>query len=153
VTLGLAILVMGMMAQRAFPAGEPAKLRVLIFSGLNNHDWRSTTPVIKGVFTDCARFGRVDVTEDPAGLNTATLSRYDVLVSSQVTLPPPAIWPSTPAAMTAAGIDLTASRATGTAMSGSRCTRFRNWFYMPTAWPATTPRGFVVIWRTGWRRC
>src|ERR1035441_7648957 len=46
-TLGLAILVTGMMAQRAFPAVEPAKLRVLILSGLNNHDWRSTTPLIK----------------------------------------------------------------------------------------------------------
>jgi len=42
---------------------------VLIFSGLNNHDWRSTTPVIKTMFTDCARFGTVDVTENPAGLN------------------------------------------------------------------------------------
>ena len=43
-TRGVAILVTGMMAQRAFPAVEPAKLQVLIFSGLNNHDWRSTTP-------------------------------------------------------------------------------------------------------------
>jgi len=87
VTVGLAILVTGMMAQRAFPAGEPAKLRVLIFSGLNNHDWRSTTPVIKKMFTDCARFVRVDVTEDPATLNPATLSEYDVLVSNWTPYP------------------------------------------------------------------
>ena len=85
--LGLAILVTGLMAQRAFPATEPAKLRVLIFSGLNNHDWRSTTPVIKKMFTDCARFGTVDVTEDPAGLNAATLARYDVLVSNWTPYP------------------------------------------------------------------
>jgi len=87
VTLGLAIVVAGMTAQRALPAGEPAKLRVLILSGLNNHDWRSTTPVIKKMFTDCARFGTVDVTQDPAGLNTATLARYDVLVSNWTPYP------------------------------------------------------------------
>jgi len=86
-TLGVAMLVTGMMAQRAFPAVEPAKLRVLIFSGLNNHDWRSTTPVIKRMFTDCARFGTVDVTEDPAGLDTAALARYDVLVSNWTPYP------------------------------------------------------------------
>ena len=86
-TLGLAILVTGMMAQRAFPAVEPAKLRVLILSGLNNHDWRSTTPVIKTMFTDCARFGTVDVTENPASLNAATLARYDVLVSNWTPYP------------------------------------------------------------------
>jgi type 1 glutamine amidotransferase/HEAT repeat protein len=87
VTLGLAILMTGLMAQRAFPAVEPARLRVLIFSGLNNHDWRSTTPVIKKMLTDCARFGTVDVTEDPAGLTAATLARYDVLVSNWTPYP------------------------------------------------------------------
>jgi uncharacterized protein len=87
VTYGLAIVVAGMMAQRAFPAGEPAKLRVLILSGLNNHDWRSTTPVIQKMFTDCTRFGTVDVTEDAAGLNPATLARYDVLVSNWTPYP------------------------------------------------------------------
>ena len=86
VRLGLFILVMGMTAT-AFAAAEPAKLRVLIFSGLNNHDWRSTTPVIKKMFADCARFGVVDVTDDPAGLNAATLARYDVLVSNWTPYP------------------------------------------------------------------
>jgi hypothetical protein len=79
--LGLAILVAGLVAQRAFPATEPAKLRVLILSGLNNHDWRSTSPVIK----TCSRMRpirTVDVTENPAGLNAAILARYDVLVSN-----------------------------------------------------------------------
>lgn len=87
VTLGLAIVVVGMTAQRAFPAGEPAKLRVLLLSGLNNHDWRSTTPVITRIFTDCVRFGTVDVTEDPSSLNTATLARHDVLVSNWTPYP------------------------------------------------------------------
>jgi type 1 glutamine amidotransferase/HEAT repeat protein len=84
--LALAILVAGMTVA-AFAAAEPAQLRVLIFSGLNNHDWRSTTPVLKATFTDCARFGTVDVTENPAGLNAATLARYDVLVSNWTPYP------------------------------------------------------------------
>ena len=86
-TLGLAILVMLMMVQRAVAAVEPSKLRVLILSGLNNHDWRSTTPVIKTMFTDCARFGTVDVTEDPASLDARTLARYDVLVNNWTPYP------------------------------------------------------------------
>lgn len=117
--LGLILLVTSTVVLRAFPAVEPPKLRVLILSGLNNHDWRSTTPVIRMMFADCARFGTVDVTDDPAGLNPAALARYDVLVSNwssaewaatgQVTLPPPALWPSTPAALTAANLDLNAT--------------------------------------------
>ena len=81
-SLGVTIVVTAMSAKLGHAADDPPKLRVLIFSGLNNHDWRSTTPVIKKMFADCARFGTVDVTEDPAGLNAATLARYDVLVSN-----------------------------------------------------------------------
>jgi len=136
-TLGLAVVLAALTPQRAVSADEPMKLRVLIFSGLNNHDWPSTTPVIKAMFTDCARFGTVDVTENPAGLNAATLARYDVLVSNWTPHPETRrnwpleteaafldfvrkgggfvvihaaactfqVWPSTPAATKAAGID------------------------------------------------
>lgn len=87
VTLGLALFVLGTLVPRVLGASEPAKLRVLILSGLNNHDWRSTTPVVKQTFTDCPRFGPVDVTENPAGLDAATLARYDVLVSNWTPYP------------------------------------------------------------------
>ena len=36
-TLGLAIVLMGLTAQRAVSAGEPAELQVLIFRGVNKH--------------------------------------------------------------------------------------------------------------------
>ena len=87
IILALAIVLTGLAAQRAISAEEPARLRVLILSGLNNHDWRSTTPVIKAVFADCARFGTADVTENPASLNAAVLARYDVLVSNWTPYP------------------------------------------------------------------
>jgi type 1 glutamine amidotransferase len=86
-TLGTVIVLTGLTPPRAVSAGEPAKLRVLILSGLNNHDWPSTTPAIKTMFTNCARFGTVDVTQNPAGLNAATLGRYDVLVSNWTPYP------------------------------------------------------------------
>ena len=112
------------MAQRAFPAGEPAKLRVLILSGLNNHDWRSTTPVIKKMFTDCARFGTVDVTEDPAGLNAATLARYDVLVSNWT--PYPETRRSWPPETEAAFLDFVRKGGGFVVLHASACT-FQGW--------------------------
>ncbi len=58
-------------------AAEP--VRVLIFSGRNNHDWRTTTPYLKQELERTARFD-VRVVEEPAGTTAATLSGYDVLV-------------------------------------------------------------------------
>ena len=66
--------------------GAP-KLRVLIFSGLNNHDWRSTTPAIEKMFRDCSRFGTVDVTDTPADLDAGRLAAYDVIVSNWTPYP------------------------------------------------------------------
>src|SRR5262249_40180213 len=43
-------------------AGE--KIRVLIIDGENNHDWRSTTPLMKKILQDCGRF-TVDVATTP----------------------------------------------------------------------------------------
>jgi hypothetical protein len=34
----------------AVPAAEGEKLRLLILSGANNHDWKSTTPVLKSMY-------------------------------------------------------------------------------------------------------
>ena len=122
--LGLAILMTGLMAQRAFPAEEPAKLRVLILSGLNNHDWRSTTPVIKKMFTDCARFGTVDVTENPAGLDAGILGRYDVLVSNWT--PYPETRRSWPPETEAAFLDFVRKGGGFVVFHASACT-FQGW--------------------------
>ena len=62
------------------PFFEHGKIRVLILSGRNNHDWRSTTPFLKRILEASGRFD-VRVTEEPAGIDAATLRPYDVLVS------------------------------------------------------------------------
>ena len=61
---------------RFFKAGA---LRVLILSGRNNHDWRTTTPFLRKLLVDSGRFD-VRVCEEPAGLNPDVLSVYDALV-------------------------------------------------------------------------
>ncbi len=58
---------------------KPGTIRVLIFSGFNNHDWRTTTPFLRKLLTDTGRFD-VRVTENPEGATAATLAPYDVLV-------------------------------------------------------------------------
>lgn len=78
-------------------AAEPRRpLRVLIFSGLNNHDWKTTTPSIEEAFKACKRFGAVDIIEDPARCDAATFAKYDVIVSNWTPYPDTArLWPET----------------------------------------------------------
>lgn len=59
---------------------EQGKLRVLILSGRNNHEWRESTPFLRKILEASGRFD-VRVTEEPSALNEATLRPYDVLVS------------------------------------------------------------------------
>jgi type 1 glutamine amidotransferase len=58
---------------------KPGALRVLILSGRNNHDWRTTTPFLRKLLADTGRFD-VRVCEEPAGLTSETLSAYDAMV-------------------------------------------------------------------------
>ena len=62
-----------------FLGAQPKPLRTLIFSGRNNHDWRSTTPFLNQCLRDSGRFD-TRVEEEPAGTTAATLAGYDVLV-------------------------------------------------------------------------
>ena len=48
----------------ALPAAQP--LRALIIDGQNNHDWKNTTPVLKWILEDCARFTVTVFTTPPA---------------------------------------------------------------------------------------
>ena len=68
-----------MSAQDTIPFFQPGKIRVLIFSGRNNHDWRTTTPFLRKILVDSGRFD-VRVEEEPVGITAATLAAYDVLV-------------------------------------------------------------------------
>lgn len=61
------------------PFFEQGKVRALIISGRNNHDWRSTTPFLGEILTNTGRFD-VRVVEEPAGLDAASVAPYDVIV-------------------------------------------------------------------------
>ena len=58
-----------------------APLKVLILSGQNNHDWKSTTPKLESILTNSGRF-QVSVTDHPEQLNRSALRGYDVLLSN-----------------------------------------------------------------------
>jgi type 1 glutamine amidotransferase len=59
---------------------EKDRLRVLLLSGRNNHDWRTTTPFLRQLLVDRGRFD-VRVVEEPAGMTRETLAVYDLVVS------------------------------------------------------------------------
>jgi type 1 glutamine amidotransferase len=58
---------------------RPGLLRVLILSGRNGHDWRTTTPWLRKLLDDAGRFD-VRVTEEPHALDAEALGVYDALV-------------------------------------------------------------------------
>ena len=65
-------------------ADEPAKLKALIVDGQNNHNWKSTTPVIKYALESSGRF-TVDVATSPPKDTTGfapAFKNYDVVVSN-----------------------------------------------------------------------
>lgn len=61
------------------PLFHPGKIRVLILSGENNHDWRTTTPCLRRFLLNTGRFD-VRVNEEPTGMTASTLAVYDVVV-------------------------------------------------------------------------
>lgn len=54
-------------------------VRVLIISGRNNHDWRTSTPFMQKILEETGRFD-VRLEEEPNGITEATLAPFDVLV-------------------------------------------------------------------------
>jgi type 1 glutamine amidotransferase len=66
-------------AQVTVPLFQEGKIRALIFSGRNNHDWRATTPRLKQYLIDTGQFD-VRVDEEPSGTTAETLAAYDVLI-------------------------------------------------------------------------
>jgi type 1 glutamine amidotransferase len=66
------------------PAGD--KIRLLILSGANNHNWQATTPVLRKMYEDSGLF-HVDVTEDVPHLTGTDFAKYDCLVGNYTTYP------------------------------------------------------------------
>jgi type 1 glutamine amidotransferase len=61
------------------PVARP--VRVLILSGLNNHDWKSTTPKLEAILREAGRFA-VEITERPDLLTADFLAPFDVILSN-----------------------------------------------------------------------
>ena len=80
----LLALLCGSLASTSF--AEDRVLRALIVDGQNNHNWKSTTPIMKQMLTDSGRFA-VDVATSPAkGQDMSTFrpefDKYDVVISN-----------------------------------------------------------------------
>ena len=81
ITLCLAALML--MLATASQAADP--VRVMIITGANNHDWKSTTPELKKHFDANPRFTVVEVLEmgtDNFNLSKEQLAKVDVIVSN-----------------------------------------------------------------------
>lgn len=62
-------------------AGAEPPIRVLLLSGQNNHDWKTTTPCLQESLQGTGRFA-VTVTETPHTLTAADFAKTDVLLSN-----------------------------------------------------------------------
>lgn len=60
-------------------AAPLAPIRVLLFSGQNNHDWKHTTPKLVNILTASGRF-HVEVTERPDQCKSNDFARCDVII-------------------------------------------------------------------------
>ncbi len=78
--LALALAPPALFAQTGLdPFFQPGKIKTLILSGRNNHDWRTTTPFLKKILTATGRFD-VRVIDEPAGLTVNTVMPYELIV-------------------------------------------------------------------------
>jgi len=61
------------------PAQAPPKIKVLILTGVSNHNWRATTPALRDILERTGRFD-VRVNEEGRGNGLETFLPYDVLL-------------------------------------------------------------------------
>jgi len=62
-------------------AAEATTIRVLLLSGRNNHDWKTTTPALVKILEASGRF-TVTVENDPPSLGAGDFAKYGVIVSN-----------------------------------------------------------------------
>lgn len=61
------------------PPTRPARLKVLIVTGVNNHDWRATSPVLREILEQTGKFD-VRINEEMRGASFETFSGYDAVL-------------------------------------------------------------------------
>ena len=60
---------------------DAPRLRVLVLSGQNNHDWRTTTPALARILEQSGRF-TVEITDHPERCTASSLARFSAIVSN-----------------------------------------------------------------------
>ncbi len=71
----------------AAPAQNKEKaIKILIFSGSNNHEWKKTTPLLNRIFDETNLF-TTQVTNKPDTLKYTDLKKFDLVVSNANTWP------------------------------------------------------------------
>lgn len=78
-SIALIVPVIAQSVSHRIPLFKKGAIRVLILSGENNHDWRTTTPCLRRLLENTRRFD-VRVDEEPTGITSATLAVYDAVV-------------------------------------------------------------------------
>ena len=61
-------------------------IKVLIFSGKNNHEWQKTTPMLVRIFRESKRFA-ITVSENPDTITYSTLKKFQLVISNWNTWP------------------------------------------------------------------
>ncbi len=82
-----AILAALMAWSAVFPVRGAEPLRVLILTGANNHDWQTTTPVLRRLFEEHPRFRVARVVDQPADCDASTFAACDAVVSNWSAFP------------------------------------------------------------------
>ena len=67
-------------------SAEDTRIKVLILSGKNNHEWQKTTPLLEKIYRDAKLFS-VATTDLPDTLKYDNLKQFDVIVSNWNTWP------------------------------------------------------------------
>lgn len=62
------------------------KLQMLILSGRNNHEWKTTTPFLEKMYVQSGLF-EVQITDKPDTLKSADIQNFDALVSNWSSFP------------------------------------------------------------------
>jgi type 1 glutamine amidotransferase len=71
----------------AVSAADNKPLRALVITGAGEHDWHAKTQRLRDILADSGRF-EVRVNETSAGLSSATLSEFDVVIDNGANLAP-----------------------------------------------------------------
>ena len=77
----LLILILLLPPEQKIYSQNEKHIRVLIFSGRNNHDWKQTTLLLNDVLTQSGIF-KVTITNQPDTLKSEDLNNFDVVLSN-----------------------------------------------------------------------